>query len=82
MDVRDLSLHEAGDEHLGRVAHGAREIEDLASLRMSPPVSGTWLTGETRDRSTSGSEHHAMFADERQCRAAGHAMAPFVDDGV
>src|SRR5439155_17366216 len=38
MHLRDLTRHKTADQHLGRVAHGARKPEDLLSLLVTPPT--------------------------------------------
>jgi len=64
MYVRDLSADEPADEHVGRVAHGTREPEDLLSFGMAPPApryaSSDHCLSEVRDRTAGAFEDDAV----------------------
>jgi hypothetical protein len=73
MDKGDLALDEATYEDIVAVANSSRDREDLVTLRMRPPATPNWFSGddrgERRDRPLSGFEYDAVPTNESESLA-------------
>jgi hypothetical protein len=73
MDKGDLALDEAADEDIVAVADRSRDREDLATLRMRPPVTPNWFSsddlGERRGWPLRRLEYHTVPTNERESLA-------------
>lgn len=81
MHERYLSVDQATNQNVRRVADTSKDIKDLMALWMSPPTPPDRLTRncvrQTRNRSLGRSENDAMLSNERQRFVGGHAR-PFI----
>lgn len=80
MDIRDLTIDQAADENVVRIADCAGESEDLTAAGMGPPTPAKGLTHDRLDegghRPGRRLEDDAVLAHERNCLSWSHEFLP------
>lgn len=73
MDKRDLALDQATHEDVVAVADRPRHREDLTTLRMRPPATPNWTSGNDSGKGRGGPlrglEHDTVLTNEGECLA-------------